>query len=354
MNEWVKFMGASSAQQMIWTQQSVREKPTFVLTAVVDSGCDIEHPSLADSITDSRSFQKTQGVFNSKSSHGTQSCGLVAGSPGGDGKFPGGMAQGIAKLLAIRYNAVVDVEKDATMYRDVARMGARIISNSFGFPGLQSKDATTLRDDAFSPFEGDGGIVIFAAGNESGSISLNKLPMAKHTILVAATGVPDGGSWIKEGKLASSNYGPGITVCALAGGVGGGKAVSTSNRGDGDATIDRSRDFDYHTDTSGACALVAGVVALMLRANPELTPKEVKTILCLTADKVDPNRWGDREGAWKRANQVLTQALLEDLDPSLRNRPYSAYYGFGRVNAAYAVQAAYKQAGIEVDVPDSE
>jgi hypothetical protein len=107
--------------------------------------------------------------------------------------------------------------------------------------------------------------------------------------------------------------------------------------------IHSSRDFDYHTDTSGACALVAGVVALMLRANPTLTAKQVKTVLCATADKIDPNQHGE----WIRASE-LPYAMLRDLDISLMKRYYSPRYGFGRASAEEAVREAFRLADVDV------
>jgi len=347
MNEWVELMAAEAARELVRVNahrtNPGKSKGALVRVAVVDSGCDIAHPCLAGSIADSKSYQKREGVLNERRSHGTQSCGLVAGAPGGDGAFPGGMAHGHAALYAVRYDSDVDPAKDVTMYNEVFESGARIISNSFGFPRLEVAEAEQLRDEALSPIEEQGGVLVFSAGNEGQVLDLTRLPMTPNTILVGATGMPDRSHYMNEVKLASSNYGRGLTVCALAGGAEGGKAVSTSNRGKGDNRIHSSRDFDYHTDTSGACALVAGVIALMLRANPKLTPKQVKTVLCATADKVDPNQ----RGQWIRVSE-LPDEMLRDLDISLMKRYYSPRYGFGRVNAEDAVREAFRLADVEV------
>jgi len=74
--------------------------------------------------------------------------------------------------------------------------------------------------------------------------------------------------------------------------------------------------------TSAAAAQVAGVVALMLQKNPELSPQEVHEILCSTARVVDS------EGG----------CLLETSDGSLLKKgKHSAEFGYGLVDAAGAV-----------------
>ncbi len=60
-------------------------------------------------------------------------------------------------------------------------------------------------------------------------------------------------------------------------------------------TLDRMAPLDYYDDcdywtsftgTSAACPQVAGVAALMLSANPDLTESQVKSVLCSTASHI--------------------------------------------------------------------
>lgn len=344
MNDWVRFMDVDGAKRLInKRERDTRVTGANVLVAVVDDGCDVGHASLSAHIHSNRAFEGV--IRHHRSSHGTQSCGLVAGASGGDGKFPGGVANGYAQILAVRYNSGATPRQDAADYRTIRGLGPRVVSNSFGFPGRDRAGATTIRA-AITELEAANIVVLFAAGNLRNEIDLDTLPATRDTILVGATGVRDDGSFIELRKLAVSQHGIGIAVCAPAGGAEGGKAVSTANTGQGDRTIHDSRNFGYHTDTSGACALVAGVVALMLRANPALTPRQVKTILCSTADKVDPNRPRDQEGGWKKAHSY-DSAVLNALDASLRGYYYSTYYGFGQVNAKAAVKEAFHVAGVD-------
>jgi subtilisin family serine protease len=64
---------------------------------------------------------------------------------------------------------------------------------------------------------------------------------------------------------------------------------------------------------------MAGVAALVLSVNPDLTREEVYGILCDTADKTDP------EGG------------------QYDERGHSPFYGWGRVNALRALQRAAQQ-----------
>jgi subtilisin family serine protease len=85
--------------------------------------------------------------------------------------------------------------------------------------------------------------------------------------------------------------------------------------------------------TSAATAMAAGVAALVLSANPDLTWTEVRDILRETAVQIDAENQNP-DGVWR------------DAIGSARGTPgngaprYSRWYGFGRINAAAAVVAA--------------
>jgi hypothetical protein len=72
--------------------------------------------------------------------------------------------------------------------------------------------------------------------------------------------------------------------------------------------------------TSFAAPMVAGVVALMLQANPTLTARDVRHIIAATATKTDVS-----DAGW------LTNAA---------GLHWSPKYGFGRIDAQAAVTAA--------------
>jgi subtilisin family serine protease len=81
--------------------------------------------------------------------------------------------------------------------------------------------------------------------------------------------------------------------------------------------------------TSAAAPTVAGVIALMLEANPDLTWRDVKHILALTSDKVDADRTTSVSGI-SQYSWVENAAGYE----------HHNWYGFGKVNSAAAVNSA--------------
>jgi len=81
--------------------------------------------------------------------------------------------------------------------------------------------------------------------------------------------------------------------------------------------------------TSAAAPTVSGVIALMLEANSDLTWRDVKHILVTTSDKVDASRTTSLGGI-SQYSWVTNAAGYN----------HHNWYGFGRVNAAAAVNAA--------------
>jgi subtilisin family serine protease len=77
--------------------------------------------------------------------------------------------------------------------------------------------------------------------------------------------------------------------------------------------------------TSSACPVVAGVAGLILSVNPHLTARQVREILQTTADKItDPN----------------PDPQLGLSYGSYNGQGHSQWFGYGKVNAFAAVQAA--------------
>lgn len=149
-------------------------------------------------------------------------------------------------------------------------------------------------------------------------------------------------------KSAYSNWGNEISVCAPSNNAPPGMGlqqvgyvftppeIRSPLPGLGIVTTDRIGGVGYSSGdfasdfggTSSACPLVAGVAALVLSANPELTAAEVRQVLQQTADKiVDSNpdpQLGFKKGTYE-------------------NGGHSEWFGYGKVNAFKAVQAAVQR-----------
>ena len=85
--------------------------------------------------------------------------------------------------------------------------------------------------------------------------------------------------------------------------------------------------------TSSAAPNVSGVIALMLEANPSLTLRDVKHILATTSTQVDASI----------ANVVVDGVTYHEWLTNSAGLTYHNYYGFGRVDATAAVNAAKTQ-----------
>ncbi|HTE01612.1 MAG TPA: S8 family serine peptidase [Mucilaginibacter sp.] len=85
--------------------------------------------------------------------------------------------------------------------------------------------------------------------------------------------------------------------------------------------------------TSYATPVCAGLAALILSVNPDLSWIDVRQIIRDTAVKVDPNN-ADVNGRWRDVNGFV------QTDPGYMGPFFSQWYGYGRINAALAVTTA--------------
>ncbi|MGH8615971.1 MAG: S8 family serine peptidase [Gammaproteobacteria bacterium] len=138
---------------------------------------------------------------------------------------------------------------------------------------------------------------------------------------------------------AYSNWGAEISVCAPSNNfhpLDGQKFVpgrgiwTTDNEAFGDGFTAHSRYTGRFGGTSSATPLTAGVAALVLSVNPELTATEVKDVLQSTADKIvdtDPDIvLGTNRGRYDSKGRC-------------------DWFGFGKVNAAKAAAESARRRG---------
>jgi serine protease len=145
---------------------------------------------------------------------------------------------------------------------------ARVLNLSLG--GTGSCDTTT--QNAINSARSRGSVVVVAAGNSNVNASTSSPANCQGVIAVAATNRAGG-------KASYSNYGTNVTVAAPGGDTTGG-ILSTLNTGTSTPAGDT---YAYYMGTSMATPHVAGVVALMLAKNPNLTPDDVAARLKSTA-----------------------------------------------------------------------
>ncbi len=169
-----------------------------------------------------------------------------------------------------------------------------------------------LADAAANGRGGKGNIYCWAGGNggDNDNANYDGYANSRYAIAVAAS--------TNAGKRAPySEKGANLLVNAPS--SGGTLGITTTDR----TGVDGYQSGNYTTGFSGTSAatpIVCGVVALMLQANPNLTWRDVKYLLATTATRNDP--------------------LDEDWKINGAGHWVNHKYGFGRVNAAAAVEAA--------------
>lgn len=150
---------------------------------VVDSGVNRIHPALYPRVLDNLVYISSSGnnlSVDDVVGHGTAVSQIMAGAP--FGAWPGGIAPG-AQIISARIisdkppaddgsgqgNEVDGALGLKSVHQDLIDRGARIMNNSWGGLYWTNLNATAPIADEYRPFIiSNNGLVVFAAGNESG------------------------------------------------------------------------------------------------------------------------------------------------------------------------------------------
>jgi serine protease AprX len=296
----VPFIGADR----VWNELGYTGKGVTV--AVIDSGIDATHPDLkfGDKTIQNVKMLLGNSLFggdtvylenventDTTSGHGTHVSGIIAGNGTASNGTYKGVAPG-AKLVGIGTGEALTIVWALEAFDYVLdkkdQYHIRVISNSWGTTGTY--DPNDPINVASKKAHDAGLVVVFAAGNDGpNNNTLNPYSVAPWVIGVAAG--------TKDGKLAdfSSRGVPGDPLLHPTITAPGVDIVSTkSSSGLVLNLLGTKKDVQYippqylpyYTTASGtsmATPHISGVAALMLEANPRLTPDQVKSLIVKTA-----------------------------------------------------------------------
>lgn len=287
------------------------------VVAIVDEGIDDQHPEFAGRVVAGYPPRTLGRSSDVRRSHGTNVAGVILAA--------GRAVMGIAPrafLLPVVIPALsnkVGDPSEAEGFRWAADHGADVICCAWA-PPSPDRDSGAVRDKTRDALDhcltrgrgGKGCVVVFSAGNDGSDLALNGYASYPGVIAVGACNVhgthPAYSGWGEALWCVAQSNDPGdpdsrwktYTTTAPIGSLADGEVFYTTR-------------FGF---TSAACAVVAGICALIVAANPRLTASEVRAVLRDSCDKVDVECG------------------------SYDERGHSPLYGYGRPDAARAVQLA--------------
>lgn len=304
-----------------------------VKVAVVDEGFDPEHEDLAANSAVGR--HKDYGVNTpvSYAEHGTCVAGIIAARDenglGVRGGAPHAQIRSFNLLQSNSSSAMLDA-----MRRDKDEVS--LSNNSWGY-GMNTgvlieRDALWEQGVSEGTSTGRGGkgiVYLFASGNggdptigNTDNSNFSFTSNTHYTMAIGGVGPDDtrpsyavpGATVLVAGPTQGDNFSSGgIVTTDLPGNDGYNRDGNTTNYSDRGYT----NDFN---GTSAATPMVAGVVALVLQARPELTYRDVRRVLALSARKAD--------------------ATSTNWQTNAAGLPVNHDFGFGEVDATAAVNLA--------------
>ncbi len=294
-----------------------------VSVRIVDTGVDFLNPDLQPNFNPFSSHDYSDDasggdIVDPEDGHGTSVAGIIA-ARGDNGFGVSGIApeatitstrifgDGVSNLEAFQSHALFAQETDVS-------------NNSWGFPlpfvgqfftqmELQELDAAMLYG-VTQGRHGLGTVYVHSAGNQGDiGVSSNSKIMTNSIYTMSVAGVGNLGV-----RVPYSSTGSNVFITAPTGGVGffpvtGTRDITTTDISErtpddvwGYALGDTNNTFN---GTSAAAPMVAGVVAMILDANPNLGWRDVQEIVARTARKIDPanSSWKVNAAGFNISNQ---------------------------------------------------
>ena len=286
-----------------------------------------EHPDLVSSSSNQPMIQVGEKPgANLKVNQYTSMAGLIAADPSngvcGVGVAPGVDLYNVQFLDQLvtpipiptqNYSAALDFSQQGSVDADIVVASWTFRDDSRRLFELSEDVANIFRTGTTNGRNGKGSVFIFGAGDGAegyDQCGYDGYANSHFTLTVGALNVAGKAAHYSERCSA-------VLVSSPGGDWLQGMGTLTDYSSDDDPAKACDPNFE---GTEAAAPLVAGVVALMLEANPNLTWREIQHILLSTATKNDP--------------------LHQDWTQNGAELWVNHHYGFGMVNAAKAVEMA--------------
>lgn len=237
-----------------------------VLVGVCDTGFDVNHPDLGPNLRTDLAYNAHDGTNNiyDANGHGTGSAGTL-GAVGNNATGVAGANWGV-DIIPVRIaisdgNSSAYISTMATCIEYAADNGARVVNLSYG--GIQYETINA----AAQYLRARNGLLFMSAGNSGQE-------HADYPDFTSFVGV--GATDRNDNRASFSSWGTYVDITAP------GVEILT--------TYPNNR-YVYYSGTSFSSPLTAGIAALMVAANPNITPDEIENGLFSTA--VDIGAAGD-------------------------------------------------------------
>ncbi len=256
-----------------------------VTVAILDTGTDGTHPDLVAQMVPGWNIYDNNSDTTDVHGHGTIVAG-VAAAAGANGVGVVGVSYQ-TKIMPVRIADANAYAYFSTMAQGItwaAEHGARVANLSY-----QKAAGSSTVMSAAQYLRSKGGITVICAGNSG--IQEPYAPSSSATVVSATDSSDNVTSW--------SSYGTFVDVAAP------GSAIWTTTRGGG---------YNSASGTSVATPIVAGTYALMMAANPSLSPAGLDSALFATARDLGTAGFDDRYGNGRVDTGAAVVRARETLD----------------------------------------
>jgi Ca2+-binding RTX toxin-like protein/subtilisin-like proprotein convertase family protein len=299
-----------------------------ITVGVVDDGIDYAHPDLLENLDLANSYDtqfdnndgspKYPYLFGEPDNHGTAIAGIIAA-----------VANNETGIVGTAQDAELASTRVKWSWEDITQAVAMqwqfdVSNNSWGAitPFEDNFNSTSMtfawvgmRKGVELGRDGLGTVYVFSAGNSAGegdNTNYHNFQNAREVITVGS---------VDSNDFASGFSTPGANVLVAA----YGENIITTDRSQSGWGYNAGSDYvDNFQGSSASAAMVSGIVAMMLEANPDLGYRDVQKILAYSSRNSDSQTWKENGAS----------------DLNLGGLSFNDKSGFGVVDAWAAVQLA--------------